>query len=87
MEVMAPITAKYTKDMHKMASEEFLAQVDALAVKHHGDKASEEFTKDYKALINKYVPTYRHMVKELHDAYKKAGYPTELVSNPDWDWE
>lgn len=87
MEVATPITAKYAKDMHKMQSEEFLSQVDALAVKHHGDKTSEEFMKDYKALVDKYIPHYRTMMEELREVYKKVGYPAELICNSECDWE
>lgn len=86
MEIAGPITAKYTKDLAKMHSEEVTAQVDALAIKHHGDKSSEEFMKGYKALRDKYVPTYRDMMQEMREAYKKAGYPAEQLWNES-DWE
>jgi antitoxin component of MazEF toxin-antitoxin module len=85
MEIAGPITTKYMKDLTKMHSEEVTAQVDALAIKHHGDRSSEEFMKGYKALRDKYVPTYRDMVQEMREAYKKAGYPEELISESDWE--
>lgn len=87
LEGCAPITAKYAKDMHKLQSAEFLSQVDTLAVKHHGDKSSEEFMKDYKVLRDKYVPHYRTMMQELREVYKKVGYPAELIWNSESDWE
>lgn len=87
MEAAAPITAKYAKDMHKFQSEEFLSQVDALAVKHHGDKSSEEFLKDYKTLRDKYVPHYRDMMQEMREIYKKVGYPAEVMWKSESDWE
>lgn len=87
MENLAPITAKYAKDMHKLQSEEFLAHIDELAVKHHGDKSSKEFMKDYKVLRDKFVPHYRTMMQELRAAYKKIGYPAELIWNSEDDWE
>jgi len=86
MEAVAPITAKYMKETHKLSSEPFLAEVDALAVKHHGDKSSEEFTKDYKALRDKHVPSYRKMMQEVREVYKKVGYPAELIWNSESDW-
>jgi uncharacterized protein YnzC (UPF0291/DUF896 family) len=74
------------KDMHKLQSEPFSAEVDALAVKHHGDKSTESFMKDYKALRDQYMPTYRTMMQELREVYKKVGYPTDLIWNEsDWD--
>lgn len=88
MEAMAPITSKYMKDMHVLQSEPYLAEVDALALKHHGDKSSEGFLKGYRALWCKYVPTYRDMLKEMREVYKKIGYPAELMTGPDWeDWD
>ena len=87
MEATTPITTKHTKEMHKLQSEAFMAEVDALAVKHHGDKSSEEFMKDYKALRDKYVPHYRDIMQELREVYKKVGYPAELIWNSESDWE
>ncbi len=88
MEVMAPVTSKYMKDWHFLQSEPYLAEVDALAIKHHGDKSSEGFMKGYKALWKKYMPTYRDMQKEMREVYKKIGYPAELMTGPDWeDWD
>ena len=87
MEAIAPMTAKHTNVMHKLQSAPFMAEVDALAVKHHGDKSSEGFMKDYKALRDKYVPNYRDMMQELREAYKKAGYPAELIWDSESDWE
>lgn len=85
MEILAPVTAKYMKEMHKLSSKEFLAEVDALAAEHHGDKTSEEFMKGYKALRDKYVPNYKHMMAEMREAYEKAGYPAELLAEGDWE--
>lgn len=87
MEVVAPISAKYTKEMQKLSSEPFMAEVDALAIKHHGDKSSEEFMKGYKVLRDKYVPSYRKMMQEIRETYKKFGYPAELIWNNEADWE
>lgn len=87
MELVAPITAKYGKDMYKLQSEEFLSQVDLLAVKHHGDRSSEEFMKGYKALRDKYIPSYQVMMQEMREAYKKIGYPAELIWNSEGDWD
>lgn len=85
MEILAPVTAKYMKEMHKLGSKEFLADVDTLAAQHHGDKTSEEFIKEYKTLRDKYVPNYREMMKEMRETYEKAGYPAELLAAGDWE--
>lgn len=85
MEIVSPISAKYAKDMHKLQSEEFMAQVDALAIKHHGDRSSEDFMKGYKTLRDKYIPSYRTMMQEMREAYKKVGYPVELFTESDWE--
>lgn len=87
MDVVAPITAKYVKDMHKMSSEEFLSQVDLLAAKHHGDKTSEEFMKDYNVLVDKLVPNFRIMMQEMHEVYKQVGYPAELIKEAENYWK
>lgn len=85
LEAIAPITSKYMKNAHLLQSEPFLAEVDALAIKHHGDKSSEGFMKGYKVLWNKYVPTYRDMQRELREIYAKIGYPAKLMTGPDWE--
>jgi len=85
MEAAVPITTKYAMDMSKLSSVPFLAEADALAIKHHGDKSSEAFMNDFKLLRDKYVPNYRIMMNELREAYKKVGYPDELISESDWD--
>ena len=85
MEVTAPITSTYMKEMHKLSSKEFLAEIDALAVQHHGDRTSEEFSKGYKALRDKYMPNWKQMMQEMREAYEKVGYPAELLAEGDWE--
>lgn len=85
VEVLAPVSAKYSKDMAKLSSEEFLAQVDALAAKHRGNKTSEEFMKDFRMLRDKYVPNYQNVMREMRAIYKQVGYPDELITESDWE--
>lgn len=83
VQFLTPIMNKYIGEMHKLQSEEFIAETDALAIKCHGNKSSDEFIKGYKALRDLYAPNYKHYLKDLREAYEKAGYPAELIDKLD----
>jgi antitoxin component of MazEF toxin-antitoxin module len=80
-EALAPIMAKNAREMSVFGSPEFMAEADALAAKHHGDKSSKAFMKDYRALQDKYVPgSSTKAQQEMLEVYKQAGFPVELFS-------
>lgn len=87
LEVITPIAAKYTLEINKLQSEACMAEVDALAAKHCGDKSSEAFINGYKTLRDKYAPNYRKMTQEIRETYKNIGYPDELIKISENDWD
>ncbi len=86
-EALAPTMAKNSKETSKFGSPAFIAEADALAAKHHGDRSSKAFMKDYIALQDKYAPGhFSKMQLEMREVYKKVGYPFELfAADNDWD--
>jgi antitoxin component of MazEF toxin-antitoxin module len=76
---LGPIMAKNTQAISVFGSLEFVIEADALAAKHHGDRSSKAFMKDFIALQDKYVPGYYSRTqKEMREVYKQVGYPIEL---------
>ncbi len=78
MDAIMPISVKYRKEFKKVQSPEFLADLDAIAQKYHGNKKSKEFMQEAKELQYKYVPEFKQIVSELQEAYDKVGYPKKL---------
>ena len=80
-EALAPIMAKNAQETSVFGSPEFMAEADALAAKHYGDRSSKAFMKDFRALQDKYAPGYYSKAQqEMREVYKKVGYPIELFS-------
>lgn len=78
-EALVPIMAKNAKEIAVFGSPEFMTQADALAAKHHGDRSSKAFMKDYIALQDKYAPGYYNKAQqEMREVCKKVGYPIDL---------
>lgn len=81
-EALAPIMAKNAQETNVFGSPEFRVEADALAAKHHGDRSSKAFMKDFIALQDKYAPGYySRMQQEMREVYKKVGYPIELFTS------
>jgi hypothetical protein len=81
MDVYMPIHMRYMNDLVKLgSSQEYLQELDDLAVKYHDNKLSAEYGKEFFALRDKYAPNLANMNKELHEVAKKLGLPG------DFDW-
>ncbi len=80
-EALAPIMAKNAQEASVFGSPEFIAEADALAATHYGNRSSKAFMKDFIALQDKYAPGYYSRTQqEMREVYKKVGYPIELFA-------
>ena len=80
MEMYMPIHLRYMDDMAKFQSEEYLQELDDLAVKYHGDSSSAEFLKEVRELRDKHAPNLVNFDKEMREMYKQLGMPDSF----DW---
>ncbi|HEX4068941.1 MAG TPA: hypothetical protein VHX42_02485 [Candidatus Babeliales bacterium] len=62
---------KYKNDLALLTTEPFLQAVDLLAAKHHNDKTSPAFAKEYFALRLKYAPDLARFDKDMQELQEK----------------